>query len=152
VSRTFKFGLERVRELREHDENRAKEDLAASLNQRLRGAAMLARAAEDVSAAAANAPSRPGESVTGSDLVAHALWLESLERGRETAALHLDRLETEVAARRSALGDASKRREVLDRLKERRRKEHVADAQRREGAELDEIAIAAHGRGQVTSA
>jgi flagellar FliJ protein len=146
VSPSFKFGLERVRELREHDENRAKEELAASLNQRVRGAAMLAAAADEAAAAAANVPAQPGTRVTGSDLVAHALWRDALERGRETAALHLDRLDTEVHSRRSALGDASRRREVLDRLKERRRQEHVADMQRREGAELDEIAIAAHGR------
>lgn len=152
MSSSFKFGLERVRELREHDENRAKENLAASLNQRLRGAAMLARAADEVAAATAATPSQPGTRVSGSDLVAHAMWLDSLERGRETAALHLDRLETEVDSRRSALGDASRRREVLDRLKERRRQEHVTEAQRREGVELDEIAIAAHGRARGATA
>ena len=40
----FKFGLERVRELRAHDEDRAKEAFAASLNERLKGAALLAAA------------------------------------------------------------------------------------------------------------
>ena len=38
----FTFGLERVRELREHHESQAKEHLAASLSHRVRQAALLA--------------------------------------------------------------------------------------------------------------
>jgi flagellar FliJ protein len=144
VSRNFKFGLERVRELREHTESQAKEQLASTLGQRLRGAAMLAAANDQLAQASAATPSVEGTQVTGADLVAHALWLQSLERDRQTAALQVDRLDTEVAARRVALGAASRDREVLERLKDRRRTEHVADAQRREGIELDEIALTAH--------
>jgi flagellar FliJ protein len=146
VSVKFKFGLERVRELREHAEAQAKEQLAASLNQRMRGAAMLAAATERLNTAAAAAPSQPGLVVSGADLAAHALYLQTLRLERETAELHLGRLDTDVDASRTALGEASRRREVLERLKERKRTEHMAAAQKREDAELDEIALAARAR------
>ena len=46
MSAPFRFGLERVREIRVHDEDQAKERFAASLNARVRGEAVL-RAAEE---------------------------------------------------------------------------------------------------------
>src|SRR3954469_21275058 len=56
------FSLERLRQLREHDEQVAKEALAASLGQRLRGQAMLQHAqlvvsaSQDATRTATNAP------------------------------------------------------------------------------------------------
>ncbi|MEZ5120048.1 MAG: hypothetical protein R2736_00460 [Solirubrobacterales bacterium] len=41
MSKPFRFRLERVRELRAHAEDRAREELAASLGAQLRGEAML---------------------------------------------------------------------------------------------------------------
>jgi flagellar protein FliJ len=146
VRENFTFGLERVRELREHTESQAKEHLAASLNQRLRGAAMLAQASEQIAAAAAAGRPEQGDCQNAADLVAHQRWMEALRRDQEQAALSLDRLEAEVDVRRSALGDASREREVLERLKQRRAAEHQAALQRREGAQLDEIAINRHVR------
>lgn len=144
---TFTFGLERVRELREHAESQAKEELAASLNQRVRGAAMLAQASEELAGAAASGRPAEGATRNAADLLAHERWMQALRRDQENKALSLDRLEAEVDARRSALGDASREREVLERLKERRRTEHKAELLRREGAELDEIAISMYVRG-----
>ena len=144
---TFQFGLERVRELREHVESQAKEELAASLNQRLRGAAMLAEASEELASAAA--AGRPAEGATrnAADLIAHERWMQALRRDQEHKALSLDRLDAEVDARRSALGDASRDREVLERLKERKRTEHKAEVARRESVELDELATNMYLRG-----
>jgi len=146
VNAKFKFGLERVRELREHAEDQAREQLAASLGQRLRGAAELARVTEQIQSAASETPSQVGVPVSGADLVAHALWLQSLERQRETAALHLDRLDTDVDHRRTVLGQKRQDREVLERLKERKQREHSAEMARRESAELDEIGMAGRAR------
>ena len=77
MRQTFTFGLERVRELREHTEAQAKEDLAASLHQRMKGAAMLAAASDALAALAARyAPYR--ERAPGGPLLAlrveRALW------------------------------------------------------------------------------
>ena len=142
----FKFGLERVRELREHTEAQAKEQLASSLNQRLRGAAMLAAASEELAAASQAGRPQEGGTQNAADMVAHERWVQQLRRDQEAAALSLDRLDAEVDARRSALGDASRERELLERLKQRKLAEHKAELDRRETVTLDELALTMHLR------
>jgi len=146
VRQTFTFGLERVRELREHVESQAKEHLAASLNQRMKGAAMLAAASDALAEAAAAGRPEEGARLSAADLMAHERWVQALKREAENAALSLDRLDAEVDARRVALGDASREREVLERLKGRKAAEHRAELARRESTELDEIALRMHQR------
>jgi flagellar protein FliJ len=146
MRQTFTFGLERVRELREHAESQAKEQLAASLNQRMKGAAMLAAASDELSAAAEAGRPTAGERLNAADLMAHERWVQALKREAENAALSLDRLDAEVDARRQTLGDKRRDREVLERLKERKAAEHAAEVARRESAELDEIALGMYQR------
>ena len=142
----FSFRLERVRELREHAEGQAKEQLAASLSQQVRGEAMLRQASQRLAAAADARRPQEGGVLNAADLVAHDRWAQSLERDHEAAEAALLRYEAEVDERRVALGEASKDREVLERLKSRQREAHQAESARREGAELDEIAIQRHAR------
>jgi flagellar FliJ protein len=141
----FKFGLERVRELREHDEDKAKEAFAASLAVRAKGAAMLAAATEQLDAA--HDAQRGGASMqSAQDLVARQNWLEQVERSRVEAEQRLMQQDAEVAGRRQALTEASRKRQALDRLKERRLAEHNLMAARAESAFLDEIALSQHVR------
>jgi len=142
----FTFRLERVRELREHAEGQAKEHLAASLSQQVRGQAMLRQASDRLAAAADARRVQEGGVMNAADLVAHQRWTESLERDHEAAEAALLRYEAEVDERRVALGDASREREVLERLKTRQRDAHALESARREGAELDEIALQRHAR------
>ena len=146
MRQTFTFGLERVRELREHAESQAKEQLAATLNQRMKGAAMLAAASDALAAAAEAGRPAEGARLNAADLIAHERWVQALKRDAENAALSLDRLDAEVDARRQTLGDRSRDREVLERLKDRKAVEHAAQTARRESAELDEIAQGMHQR------
>ncbi|HEX8207505.1 MAG TPA: flagellar export protein FliJ [Solirubrobacteraceae bacterium] len=141
----FRFGLERVREIRAHDEDRAKEAFAASLAQRARGAALLAAAAQQVDHAQA-ARREGADSATGQDLVSMQAYLDRVEQSRRDAAQQLQQSEAALAERRRLLTEASRRRQALERLKERRAAEHAATAARREGAVLDEIAITSHYR------
>ena len=145
TSPRFTFGLERVRELREHDEDRAKEAFAASLSLRLRGAALLAQASERLDEAR-DAHREHAAGVTGNDLVARQAYLEQVERSRADAERELASRDNELAARRQALAEASRRRQALEKLKERRAAEHRLQANRAEGALLDEIALAQHVR------
>jgi flagellar FliJ protein len=142
----FTFRLERVRELREHTEGQAKEHLAASLSQKLRGAAMLAQASQRLAAAADARRAQAGGVLNAQDLAAHELWAQSLERDHGAAEAALQRYEADVDVRRAALGEARKEREVLERLKETQREAHRRDGARREGAELDEMALNRHVR------
>jgi flagellar FliJ protein len=141
----FKFGLERVRELRAHDEDRAKEAFASSLNERVLGAALLAAADERLDGA--RAVQREGAvGASGTDLVARQAYLEQVERSRADAERDLANRDAALAARRQALAEASRRRQALEKLKERRAEEHRLEAARAEGAFLDEIALSAHVR------
>jgi flagellar FliJ protein len=149
----FRFGLERVREIRAHDEDQAKEQFAATLSQRMRGEAML-RAAEDLLAAARRPvlPESFDGPVTGDALVARQAWVERLERSRDDAAGQLRSLEIELQRSRDSLTDASRRREVLDQLKSRHRAAHRQASDRRENAALDEMALNVHARGRRSAA
>lgn len=145
MSNRFVFGLERVRELRVHDEDKAKEQLAASLAHRLRGEALLRAAESELSAALL--AGRDVDGLSGAALVARQAWTERLERTRAQAAGDLSRASDEVDARRRDVADAGRAREALDRLRERRHAEFRAGVLRREGAELDEMALRGHLRG-----
>ena len=128
----FTFRLERVRALRERAEDQAKEEYAASLAYRLEGAAMLRAAAEHRDQARSATRPAAEAALSGMDLLASQAWL--------------DRRDAEVEARHVALVRAASERHALERLAERRRAEFTLESNRREGAELDELAAAGHRR------
>ena len=147
----FRFPLERVRAVRERAEEQAQEELASSLAVRVEGEAMLRAAADDVGDAQRARRSSSTGVLSGAELVALQSYLERAERMRESAALELDRREAEVDARRAALTARSQERQVLERLKERRRADHDREMERRESVLLDEMALNAHRRMEAAS-
>jgi flagellar protein FliJ len=146
-SRPFNFRLERVRSVREAAEDQAREDLAASLALRLRGEGML-KAAEAELAAARDTRRSAGThaAVSGVDLVQAQAYLEHAERRREARMLDLDRCDAEVETRREALIEAARKREALERLKQKQREDHRLEAERVAGVALDEISLNMHRR------
>ena len=142
----FRFGLERVRELREHAEDRAREEFAASLTRREQDAAALAAASDLVHQARDNRRGGAVAPLSGQDLIAHQLWLDRVESDRRKAELEVARRDAEIESRRQALGAAQQRREVVERLKERHRAEHQAADAVRSAAALDEMGLAIHRR------
>jgi flagellar FliJ protein len=144
--RPFNFRLERVRALRESFEDQAKEELAASLSTRLKGEAMLLAASETFASAQVTRRRTADLEVSGEDLLAASAYMERTARARQAAELELDRREAEVDARRTALVAAARDRQVLERLKERRKADHRRESDRVEGVLLDEMAIVSHRR------
>jgi flagellar FliJ protein len=142
---SFAFSLERVREVRAHEEDVAREAFAASLSVRARGVAMLADA-RDRAAAARDQAVADASPRSGAELIAAQAWLERVQRSEEQAALELDRHDADLAQRRAALTTAGQRRQALERLKERQREAHRVKASRREASTLDEIALTGHVR------
>lgn len=140
----FKFGLERVRQVRVHDEDRAKEELAQSLGRRLERERQLR--ATDVRLAAARDHGLALAPLSGAALVSRQAFVERLERSRQDDALRLQACEAEVSTRRESLTTAARGREVLDRLADRQREAHRLEQARLEGVFLDEIALNAHTR------
>jgi flagellar FliJ protein len=149
MSTPFRFGLQRVRDIRAHDEDQAKERFAHSLSERLRGEAMLRAAEDQLRDAQDERPadvSALGAPLTGAALVSRQAWVDRLKRLRDDAVVQLHGLDSALKASRDSLTHASRRREVLDQLEARQREVHRRDAERREGAELDEMALRVHGR------
>jgi flagellar FliJ protein len=142
---SFAFSLERVREVRAHEEDVAREAFAASLSVRARGVALLADARGRAAAAREQAVTDASPR-SGAELIAAQAWLERVQRSEEQAALELDRRDADLAQRRTALTTAGQRRQALERLKDRQREAHRLQANRREARALDEIGITGHLR------
>lgn len=142
---SFVFSLERVREVRAHEEDMAREAFAASLSLRARGVALLADAQARAAAAREQAVAETTPR-SGAALISAQAWLERVQRSQEQAALELDRRSAELEQRRVALTSAGQRRQVLERLKDRKRQAHHAETNRRDAVALDEIAMTGHVR------
>ena len=142
---SFAFSLERVREVRAHEEDVAREAFAASLSVRARGVALLADAQQRAADAREQAVTETSPR-SGADLIAAQAWLERVHRSEEQAALELDRHDADVESRRAALTTAGQRRQALERLKARQREAHRVKSARREAGILDEIALNGHVR------
>lgn len=141
----FVFSLERVREVRAHEEDKAREAFAASLSLRARGVALLADAKARAAAAREQAMAKNAP-LTGAALLSEQAWLERVQRSQAQAALELDRRNDELEQSRAALAAAGQRRQVLDRLKDRKRQDHAVEAARRDAVALDEVALNGHIR------
>ncbi len=139
----FRFGLERVREVRVHDERTAQEGLAGSLMVRTREEAALAAARTRLHEARRTATTAPDftGTLSGPALVAGVAWVQRLERHCETAAASSARADAQVSRDRENVLEAARRREALDRLRARRLAEHTLAAGRAENARLDEMAL-----------
>jgi flagellar export protein FliJ len=72
--------------------------------------------------------------------------VDRLQRGRDEAAIELTGRDAALQHSRASLTDASRAREVLDQLKARQRETHRLERARREGAELDEMALQVYAR------
>jgi flagellar export protein FliJ len=151
VTPSFRFGLERVKSLREQAEDSAREELARELALRMRGEAILRGAAAAAAAARDTGRESAVRSSSGADLLAAQQWIEVADRRRREAALDLDRQDAEVDARRAALVEASRQREVIARLEARRRDEHRREVERRAQIDLDEVALTVHRRRGVAA-
>jgi flagellar export protein FliJ len=151
VTPSFRFGLERVKSLREQAEDSAREELARELALRMRGEAILRRAAAAAAAARDTGRDSAVRGASGADLLAAQHWIEVADRRRREAALDLDRQDAEVDARRAALVEASREREVISRLEARRRDEHQRETARLAQIDLDEVALTVHRRRGVAA-
>ena len=137
----FRFRLERVRALRERHEDQAKDALAGAMMQHKRCADAVAVAADQVANARAAQLEAACTPMSATDLLARQAYLERAEKVHQAGRRELHRHELELNRRREALTEAARERQALERLKDRRRRDHEREAARLEGLALDEIAI-----------
>ena len=145
----FKFRLQPVLDLRDADEQRAREQLATTMSIRTQGAEMLTSAEGLVADAKDREREAKQQPTTIAALAAQQLWRERLERHRVAAGQQLEQAEREVVLSRSALVTAHQKVAVLDRLKDIKHGLHREGIARKDAAETDEIALRQHhGRGR----
>jgi flagellar export protein FliJ len=146
----FRFRLERVRVVRERKEKLAQRELADAISRRTSTVAELQSAEDRVEhARAQQRRAGEGSAVSATDLLAHQVFLERTEAQRGARARELEQREAEVAERDAELVTAASEHEMLERLRERRRGEHLREVARLELGALAEIAAARFGRSRA---
>ncbi len=138
----FRFRLERVRALREQNEQLARQELAQAIASRSISEADLRVAEAELDQAHSEQRATVGreQSFDAAELVARQAFLERVEAQRGAHARELERREAAVAERGAKLTAAATDHETLKRLSERQRIEHERAAATREQGVLDEIA------------
>lgn len=144
----FRFRLEKVRRIRQGAEDRAREELAASLAARLESEQVVAATHERLGGAIETHRRVAGlAGASAAELIAAQAFLERVESERALAERVLGHHDESVDERRAALADAARDRQAMDRLRERRLAEHALHAGRAAAATLDELALRVHARG-----
>src|SRR4051812_44384164 len=132
----FSFRLESVRALREQAEEQAKAELGRELALEAEGVAKVAAAADRLAEAAA-----AGSEGSGSGFAARQAYVERCERLVAAAELELALTRNRVEERRRALTEASREREMLERLRTKHLDAHTAETRRAEEATLSEVGL-----------
>lgn len=135
--RHFHFKLEPVRDVRRQSERLAMKALALELAEASELHLRLGAAEERL--LAAQHQTGPG-GLAADELAQRQLYTERMERELEDARLRAAAQEPLVQEARDQLDHASRRREALDRLEDRRRNEHWHELDRAERVAADEIA------------
>ena len=145
VMRRFRFTLESVRELREQRETSAKEALAREIALGLASEQQLADASRRLAEArSGSAPA--GGPLDVSKLKAAQAFVERRELEQVVAARNADQQADRVEHGRRHLAVVSSELEAVERLKERRAREHTQAAERAESRDLEELGLATHRR------
>lgn len=150
---SFKFRLERVRDIRERAEDQAREALTQEIRHRDEGKMLFDEARDEVRRACElNRSAMTGGQLTSAvNLRAIQNYVERTEQRRSSAALELSRREDEVKLKRNLLAAAARDRQAIDKLKERQLAEHNAEWARKSQNTLDELALAVHRRGVLAA-
>ena len=140
---SFRFRLERVRALRERREDLARQALAQALTQRSDSQARLDTVEAHLERARAEQRSAtgPAATATAAELQARQAFVEHVEAQRLDGATSWRTTTARSPSATSDLGHAAREHEMLERLKERHRAEHIRELARRESGALDEIAL-----------
>lgn len=141
----YRFRLERVRALREDRETEAKQNLAGALARESECMNRLT-STDDQIVAARSAQRRQPADFKAIDLLSHQVYVEQLERRRQTVAEELRRRASETDRRRGALTTASQERQALERLKTKTIAAQRNQLAHREQQLIDEVASNSHRR------
>ena len=132
----FIFGLEKVLNLRKHDEDEAKIELGRAISVLADLENRLIALAHERSRAAAD-QFNPANSAAM--MQQYMFYITRLDSTKEQLLKEAAQAELKVEEAREAFIEASRERKVLDKLKEKRQKEHRKEMLAQEAKALDEI-------------
>jgi flagellar FliJ protein len=133
----FRFGLQKVLELREYTEEEAKIELGRAVSTLNLIEQRIAALAGERTQAAMERFS-PGREFT--EIQSYERYINRLDQTRDKLLMDAARAELEVEEKRDIYLEASRDRKVLDKIKERREGEYRKFVQGEENKELDEVA------------
>ena len=141
VPATFRFRLERVRALHERHEKHARLELALAIGRLSASEEALRQTNEQLAEAHEGQRSAAGGALSGAEMRASQAFMERIESERTVGTQEVHRSAGEVADRNADFSHAAQKHRALERLKERRRGEHMREVARHEIQVLDEIAL-----------
>jgi flagellar protein FliJ len=144
------FRLAVVLRLRELAEDAARAHLGAAVAAHRRATESLIILVDHELQAQRRVAALQDEGAVAGDMVAAQHGVEHAERATAVGRDALETAARELIDARSTLAEASRRREVVERLKERLAHAEVVEAQRREDSVLSEIAGVRHARSLST--
>lgn len=141
----FQFRLAPLLRLREAEEEKRKQALAEALTRRDAEKERLA-AVETERGRCRQRLAREGAAMDFRERSLFGGYFDRLAREAETVQRDIEAAEEEVARRKAELADAARDRQILERLRERKRAAHHREELRRELTQLDELAVLGFGR------
>ena len=150
----FQFSLNAVRELREAEEQAAQNAFAAAVRACEEVAVRLETLDRDLQNVWAGIRNHARQDMRA-DQMRHAhAWCLVLQDNQKKLAKQLEEFQRQVDAAHRALQVATRRREALDRILQKQRREHQREAQAEDQKFLDEIATRGdwHGAAQLEAA
>ncbi|GHT88094.1 hypothetical protein FACS1894137_16180 [Spirochaetia bacterium] len=133
----FKFGLQKILELREHAEKEAEIELGKAVGALTLIERRIALVAEERREAAAK---RFAAENGFAEMQNYERYIIRLDRTRDTLLMDAAKAELVVAEKRDEYLEAARDRKALDKIKERRRGEYRTFALAEENKELDDVA------------
>ena len=137
----FQFTLEPVRVLRQQKERNAQQRYAEALRACEQAASRVQGASEELSACWTDLRSKMAAGVAGTELLRARAWCNVLELKLKECAATLEKARLATDSMWQEMMDASRKREALDRHRDKKKRVHNRGAQRLELKMLDELAV-----------
>lgn len=142
----YRFKLERVRHIREHERRLAEWNYAEALEQLKQAETALATVQDKQMVVKQAMHPAETRAVTIRDIQDHLSYLIHLQRVAERKQRERDRWQKRVDSEQKTLQQRRVKERVMDVLKARDYEAYCQEEKRKEQAAIDEIAITRHGR------
>jgi flagellar FliJ protein len=143
----FRFKLQTVLDQRKAREERLQVELAEVLREEARESAKLAELLEKLDDAVASVQSALESKLSAGEIAAADEYAKCLRDDVKVQQLTIRAVRSRVEAKRAEVVEAMKERKVLEALRDKQEREHIAAQMRIEQNQLDDVASVRYARG-----